>query len=65
MGHQTLMLPTRFLIGTYACVRSYLKLIGADYKYYKFMWRALLFGLVFVISVSNKSSDILNIPSGI
>ena len=66
MGYQTLLLLTSFLITSCACVKSCLKLIETSHKYYsERMRRALSFGLVYVILVSNKNIDILNMISGI
>ena len=66
MGYQTLLLLTSFLITPCACVKSWLKLIETSHKYYsERMRRAMSFGLVYVILVSNKNIDILNMISGI
>ena len=66
MGYQTLLLLMSFLIIPCACVKSWLKLIETSHKYYsERMRRAMSFGLVYVILVSNKNIDILNMISGI
>ena len=64
MGHQTSLLLKNFLVATYASIKSYLKLIETDHKYYsEHMWKPLHFGLVYMILVSSRNMDILDIPS--